>query len=144
MSEPFRYRRRVEFRDTDAAGIVHFSVYFNYMEEAEHALLRESGVNVIMQDEDGEFSFPRVAVHCDYRAPLHFGDVVDIDVSVERLGSSSVTYCFDLSSKGEDIATGRVTVVCCRLAEGQRPRSMPIPKDFAETLATLVRPPAAD
>ena len=38
------YRRRVEFAETDAAGIVHFSVFFRYMEEAEHALWRNAGM----------------------------------------------------------------------------------------------------
>ena len=42
----FKTRRRVEFRDTDAAGIVHFSAFFFWMESAEHELLRAAGVDV--------------------------------------------------------------------------------------------------
>jgi 4-hydroxybenzoyl-CoA thioesterase/acyl-CoA thioester hydrolase len=137
MSEPFRYQRRVEFRDTDAAGIVHFSVFFNYMEEAECALLRDLGMNVVMTDADGSFSFPRVAVRCDYRAPLRFGDVATIEVSVVRLGESSVTYGFDFSLDGQPLAAGEVTAVCCRL--NGKPRPMPIPADVAAKLAKLVK-----
>ena len=40
MAEAFHYRRRVEFCETDAAGIVHFSAYFQYMEQAEHSRSR--------------------------------------------------------------------------------------------------------
>ena len=43
---PLQTRRRVEFRDTDAAGIVHFSAFFFWMESAEHELLRAAGVTV--------------------------------------------------------------------------------------------------
>ena len=38
----FRLQRRVQFYETDAAGIVHFSWFFRYLEEAEHALWREA------------------------------------------------------------------------------------------------------
>ena len=44
---PLTTRRRVEFRDTDAAGIVHFSAFFVWMESAEHELLRAAGVPVV-------------------------------------------------------------------------------------------------
>ena len=36
----YRYHRRVQFADTDQAGVVHFSWFARYMEEAEHALWR--------------------------------------------------------------------------------------------------------
>ena len=39
----FTYRRRVQFYETDLAGIVHFSWYPRYMEEAEHAMWRDAG-----------------------------------------------------------------------------------------------------
>ena len=35
--------RRVQFHETDLAGLVHFSIFFRYMEEAEHALWRAAG-----------------------------------------------------------------------------------------------------
>ena len=46
MPSPFIMRRRVEFRDTDAAGIAHFSVFFPWMEQAEHEVLRQLGLSV--------------------------------------------------------------------------------------------------
>src|SRR5690606_37511976 len=74
LMTPFTLRRRVEFRDTDAAGIVHFSVYFNYMEEAEHALLRSLGTSVVTSDAEGPISWPRVAAACEFRGALRFED----------------------------------------------------------------------
>ena len=137
MGWPFRYTRRVEFRDTDAAGIVHFSVFFNYMEEAEHAALRELGLDVVSAGNEATWSFPRVAAECDFRAPLHFSDVVTIDVSVARLGDSSVNYEFQFTRDGKRIAEGKVTAVCCRLNDDGTPESIPIPSDFARKLAQL-------
>ena len=46
MASEYRLRRRVQFYETDAAGIVHFSWFFRYMEEAEHALWREAGLSI--------------------------------------------------------------------------------------------------
>ena len=40
MATPFRVTRRVEFHETDMAGIVHFSNFFRYMEFAEVEFLR--------------------------------------------------------------------------------------------------------
>src|SRR5215831_6794970 len=48
MPEPFRTQRRVEFADTDMAGIVHFANFFRYMEAAEVEFLRSRGLSVAM------------------------------------------------------------------------------------------------
>jgi len=55
----YRLRRRVQFYETDAAGIVHFSWFFRYMEEAEHALWREAGLSIAPIVAD--VGWPRVA-----------------------------------------------------------------------------------
>ena len=49
MPTTFSTKRRVELRDTDAAGIAHFSAYFRYMEQSEHEFLRHVGLSVILQ-----------------------------------------------------------------------------------------------
>jgi 4-hydroxybenzoyl-CoA thioesterase/acyl-CoA thioester hydrolase len=93
---PFTTRRRVEFRDTDAAGIVHFSAFFFWMESVEHELLRAAGVAVMDRGADGvDASWPRVSASCDYLSAVRFGDELEISVSVEAIGRSSVTYAFE-------------------------------------------------
>ena len=134
MDSRFQHQRRVEFRDTDAAGIVHFSVFFNYMEEAEHALLRQLGLNVVMDDEDGIISFPRVSASCDYCAPLTFGDIVSIDVSIAKIGQSSIKYHFGFTVDEKEVATGKVTAVCCRLTTDNRPQALAIPESIRQRL----------
>jgi 4-hydroxybenzoyl-CoA thioesterase/acyl-CoA thioester hydrolase len=129
----FRTRRRVEFRDTDAAGLMHFSVFFTYMEQAEHELLRSVGLSVFQHEQDGAVTWPRVSAACDYRRPLRFEDEFEIEVTLERLGEKSVTYAFRFLHDGRDIATGRLTAVCCRLENGAA-RSIPIPSRIAEKL----------
>lgn len=137
MPASVHIERRVEFRDTDAAGIMHFSAFFVYMEQAEHETLRRLGFSVVEHDDDGVVSWPRVSAKCDYKRPAHFEDVLDIAVSVARLGTKSVTYEFRFTHDADEIALGIITVVCCRIEKGKPPRSIEIPKRFAAALATL-------
>ena len=141
MSDEFHYKRRVEFCETDAAGISHFSAYFQYMEQAEHAFLRHLGTSVIAEDESGTISWPRVNAQCDFTAPIRFEDVLDIIVRVERLGTKSVTYAFDFRLQETSVATGKMTAVCSRIAHGKPPEPIPIPSWLAEQMRPYVSVP---
>ncbi len=135
----FQTRRRVEFRDTDAAGIVHFSVFFNYMEAAEHEFLRHLGLSVVTRSGPVVISWPRVSARCDYRQSIRFEEIVDIDVSVRQLGNKSITWGFHFHRDGVAIAAGEVTAVCCEIRhaapdEPIRPVSIEIPQEFRNKL----------
>jgi len=133
MTTPFRTTRRVEFGDTDMAGIVHFANFFRYMEAAETAFLRSLGGSVKLVWEGQPIGFPRVAASCDYQNPAFFEDLIDIDVRIERLGRKSVTYAFEFSRDGTAIARGKVTSVCCK--PGTKPMlSIEIPASFRALL----------
>ncbi len=133
MSSAFTTRRRVEWRDTDAAGIMHFSAFFTYMEEAEHELLRAAGLSVSMKEAGRHLSFPRVSASCDFRRPVKFEDEIDIEVRIERIGQKSVSYVFCFRHGNDEIAMGKITAVCCRV-DKHPPVSVPIPDDIAEKL----------
>lgn len=135
MTRSFLTTRRVEFRDTDAAGIAHFTAFFGYMEEAEHALLRSFGGSVLMKREDGTIlSWPRVAASCEFTSPVRFEDVVTVGIHVTRLGIRSVTYGFDFLLEAREVASGSMTAVCCQIEPGRAPVSVSIPADLAERL----------
>jgi YbgC/YbaW family acyl-CoA thioester hydrolase len=135
MSAPFSIERRVEFGDTDMAGIMHFANFFRFMEIAETAFLRGRGLSVTWHDDasGARFGFPRVSASCDYHAPAHFEDVLVIDVNVERVGAKSVSYRFDFSRDTERLAVGRLTTVYCRQTEGAL-ESLDIPPDLRAKL----------
>jgi 4-hydroxybenzoyl-CoA thioesterase/acyl-CoA thioester hydrolase len=134
---PFRTTRRVEFSDTDAAGIVHFARFFVYMESAEHEMLRSVGLSVMQSSGEHQISWPRVSVSCDFRQPAKFDDVVTIEVSIERIGEKSVTYLFRLLKDDQLLATGKTTAVCCRIVHGMPPESIAIPPDVRTRLSAL-------
>lgn len=127
MKQPFRTRRRVEFGDTDMAGIAHFSNFFRYMESAETEFLNSLGLTVAWHEDGLRFGFPRVSASCDYSSPARFQDVLDIAVTIEQVGKKSVRYRFEFSRDGLELAVGRITAVFCRSAPEQKLQSAEIP-----------------
>jgi acyl-CoA thioester hydrolase len=138
MPTPFRVSRFVEFADTDMAGIMHFSAFFTFMEGAEHALLRSLGFSVFNEVGGEVITFPRVAASCEFHSPARCEEVLDIGVTVRRVGTKSVTYGFAFSHQGRDVATGQMTSVCCRIPHGGEPAAIPIPDEMADKLRALV------
>jgi len=137
MPTPFRVSRFVEFADTDMAGIMHFSAFYRFMEGAEHALLRNLGFSVFSEAGGEVITFPRVAASCEFQSPARCEEVLDIDVTVERVGTKSVTYGFVFAHNGRSVATGTMTSVCCRIPHGGKPVSIPIPEAMAAKLRAL-------
>lgn len=132
MPAEFIYRRRVQFAETDMAGIVHFSMYFRYMEEAEHALWRSVGLQIAPQD--SRLGFPRVAASCDFKASLRFDEEFDVHVRVDAVGRRSIRYGFTLR-RGQDIlATGSMTSVSVETVPGATARSIELPPEVAARL----------
>jgi acyl-CoA thioester hydrolase len=134
MTQPFHTTRRVEFVHTDAAGIIHFTALFEFMEQAEHELLRSRDLSVFMNDDEGIISWPRVAAKCEFQAAARFEDVLEIEVGIARLGEKSITYAFRFRSEGNDVASGELTAVCCRMTDQSTPQPIPIPQWFREKL----------
>lgn len=142
MSSVFSFQRRVEFCETDAAGIAHFSSLIIYMEQAEHALLRSVGLSVAASHSTigtvgnpavVAYSWPRVKVECDFRSPARFEDVLLIESSIATLGSKSITYQHQLSIGRTLIAAGKMTSVCC-IRQGDSLSSTQIPTSIRELL----------
>jgi YbgC/YbaW family acyl-CoA thioester hydrolase len=129
----YRLRRRVQFYEVDSAGIVHFSWFFRYMEEAEHALWREVGLSIA--PEGAEVAFPRVATSFDFHSPLRFEDEFDVCVRVAAITEKTIRYrC--LVTRGETrVATGGMTIVCVARRPGEPLKAMSIPADVAGRFA---------
>jgi YbgC/YbaW family acyl-CoA thioester hydrolase len=134
MASEFLYRRRVEFADTDMAGIVHFSRYFLYMEAAEHAFFRSLGFSIA--ERDSGVGWPRVSVSCEYHAPLRFEDEIEVHLKVTEKRARSLRYAFRLTRVGPgpavEVATGGFVVVCVALDKSAgRMKAAPLPEALA-------------
>lgn len=113
MPHTFTWSRRVDFADTDTAGVVHFSAYFRYMEEAEHAFYRSLGGEAYTRGEQETIGMPRVSARCDYRRPLRYGDTVSVRLTVREKTARSIGYEAEFlrAPEEEPVARGSMTVV---------------------------------
>ena len=134
---PFEVTRRVEFHETDLAGIVHFANFFRYMEAAEHEFLRTLGHHIHGETDGLATGWPRVNATCDYRKPARFGDLFTIRVTVAEVRTRSVRYAFEFLAGDETLATGSLTAAHVELA-GDEIKAVPIPDDLRAELAAYV------
>lgn len=118
MAYEFKAIRRVEFSDTDMAGIMHYSNFFRFMETAEHAFFRSLGFSVVTDKIVPSVGWPRVRAHCDFKAPLRFEDEVEIHLLVSEKKSKALSYIFKIRKMNAappvEVAQGALTVVCVR------------------------------
>lgn len=123
----FVLRRRVAFSETDAAGILHFSRYPVFVEDAEHAFLRAGGFSVHgLADAEGAWLFPRVHLAVDYLAPLRFEDEVDVGLDVAEVRTKAIAYAFTFRRGDAVVCTGRMVAVFAR-ATPDGMRAAPVP-----------------
>ena len=127
MASEFSTSRIIEFADTDMAGITHFSRFFQFMEQTEHAFFRSLGLSIHMEREGELVTWPRVSTSCDYAHPIRFEEELAIHLKVVRKRTRTLTYSFQFSRGGGQIANGGLTTVCCRANPGEEMRAIPIP-----------------
>ncbi len=148
MSDNFSVRKRVEFADTDVAGIMHFANFFRFMEVCEHAFMRSlgfsvhpSGIESGRMNAESEVGWPRVHASCEYKKPLRFEEKVEIELQVEQVNTKTVDYGFSFWKNPEDeesrtlVATGKFTVVCVSWDEESKEiKAVEIPSGMRDKL----------
>lgn len=125
--------RRVQFYETDAAGIVHFSWFFRYMEEAEHALWRAAGLSI--HPPDSPIGFARASATCDFKRPLRFEDEFDVTIRIAAISRKTIQYSCVLTKDDVTLATGSMTVICVRNEPNGSIKAMNIPEEIAARFA---------
>lgn len=130
------FRTRVEWIDTDAAGIYHNSTVTRFVEAAEATLMHGRGL-------DGYFPVaPRVRYEVDFEAPLFFGQAVTTTVVLAHLGVSSMRFEFEVW--GEEhagrppVRAARGSYVTVHVAGRHHgdPSSVPWPDEWRAALST--------
>jgi len=137
MPSEYRLKRRVHFYETDMAGIVHFSWFFRYMEEAEHAMWREAGLSIVGESGVG---WPRVEAAFEFFRPLKFEDEFEVHLRIVGKDARTIRYEGVISREGTRVATGRIAVRCVSNRPGETMRSIDIPAEIDSVFQ--VAPPA--
>jgi 4-hydroxybenzoyl-CoA thioesterase len=127
------YERQVRFEDVDAAGIVFFARFFGYGHEAMESLYDalEGGYHRLTMVR--RIGMPAVHVTADYKAPLRFGDVVRIAVTIPKIGTKSVTYRYELARASDDVLSAVIEHTCA-VTDLDAMKAIPIPDDVRAVL----------
>lgn len=112
--------RRIEFSETDMAGLVHFSNFFKYMETAERDFFEAAGVDLIRTKPGELVGWPRARAECKFSAPIRFGDTIDIHLAVKAVKDRSIDFQFRIYRRNDDgtrthAAKGHLTTVLTEL-----------------------------
>jgi 4-hydroxybenzoyl-CoA thioesterase len=112
----FRTSVLVRFGDLDGAGIAYYPNLVNFLHEAfEDFFVGHVGRPYPEVHKSG-IAFPTVKVEMEFFSPVHYGVHVDIDVTVEHVGRSSVRMLYEGSVTGKLVFRGRNTAVLVDLA----------------------------
>lgn len=132
----FRYARRVQFAETDLAGMVHFANFFRYMEEAEHALWRAAGLSI---DSVGStYKWPRVSAAFDFKRPLRFEDEFEVQVGIAAVTTRSIQYNHTVVRDEITVGIGTVTAACVQLDANHLLKAVEIPPEMLSRLRGVI------
>lgn len=143
--------RRIEFSETDMAGLVHFSNFFKYMETAERDFFEAAGVDLIRTQPGEMVGWPRARAECKFSAPLRFGDTIEIHLAVKSVKDRAIDYQFRIFRRNEDgsrtqAGKGQMTTILAQLSESGQLQSVELPQDLRARITeapeeVLKRPP---
>jgi acyl-CoA thioester hydrolase len=128
---PFKFSAttRVAFSDTDAQGVVYYGRYMPYFDLARVEYHRSLDM---LRSEQQDREFVMRAMHVEYHMPARFDDLIEVDVRISRIGTSSVTYEFAAYLEGDTLAvTATQTAVLVDLAER---KPCPVPDWWRERI----------
>lgn len=131
---PFTAEYRANFSDTDAAGILHFTTVFFWVEATEEALYRHLKLPFLRTEGTRLAGFPRVRVECDFLLPIHREDVVTLALSPTELGDKKLVWAFEALVRDQVVARGALTTVYAwREAQGPMSAAL-VPLDIKTAL----------
>ena len=139
MAYEFKLLKRIEFYETDMAGIVHFSNYFRFMEMAEAAFFRSLNLSIQPINSKPKMGWPRVVAKCEYLSPLCFEDKIEIHLLIENINKRSITYRYIISKikdeKKQVAAKGKIKIVCVTFdADGHSMKSTNLPREMTDKI----------
>ncbi len=124
----FATRIRVRFGDCDPAGLVYYPVIFHYCHVAmEEFFAARCGITYDRLMREERLGFPTVNVQAEFFAPLVYGDEAEVEVSVSRVGRSSVMFVYEVKRAGDRTLCARSTQVHAAMNLDTR-RAVPIPE----------------
>lgn len=133
----FVYRTKIHMHQTDAAGIMFYGQLFSIISVALEEAFEQISLPVRDIFEEHDFLLPIVHAEADYKKPLLIGDVLEIRVTLEKTGNSSVTFNYQIFNQGQCRAASAKTVHVA--VDKHTHEKMDLPAVLFERLKTLFK-----
>ena len=114
----FRSQFKIRFGDIDHAGIVYYPRFLHYFHVAlEEFFGQELEIDYPVLIDEHRIGLPTVHLETDWSRPLRYGDTIEVEVSVSKIGKTSITFAYCVFKKGEDRpwVVGHNVVVCLNM-----------------------------
>lgn len=136
MGKTFSKERLIRFSHCDPAGIVYFVNFFDMVGGVVEDWFREA-VGLAFQEMHLErrVGFPIVNTGCEFYRPARLGDTLVLELTVARLGRSSIEFRVRGSVAGDEKFRARHKVAMVSL---ETFRSLPIPADMREKMTPYI------
>ena len=133
----FHHRIPISFGDVDYARILYYPRLFHFCHAVMEAFFDAVGLNYAKLLVERKIGFPTVHTEADYRIPMPYGMVLEFDLTVRSLGTTSVSFHYVVRGAGEEElrAEASTTVVCIDM---DRFHKKPLPPDIRRILAEYV------
>ena len=135
----FSYKTTVKMHDTDAAGILFFGNQFKMIHDAYEALLESIGFSFTILLRKTNFFIPIIHAEADYKSPLFVGDLVTIEVTIEKIGHTSFIVNYALRDRRDKLVGTAKTVHVAVNAKSHK--KIALPSKFREALTEFAQRP---
>jgi acyl-CoA thioester hydrolase len=123
---PFVWKVRVYWEDTDAGGVVYHSRYLNFFERARTEWLRSMGVHQAKLAAEENVVFAIRHMDIDFAQAARLDDELDVTVHSVDAGGVRMTFSQEMTrcSDGQQVASAKLTAVSLK-ADSFKPTRMP-------------------
>ncbi|ARK29904.1 acyl-CoA thioesterase [Halalkalibacter krulwichiae] len=130
------YQFKVNFGDTDAAGIVFYPNYYRWMDQATHHFFTTLGFPTSTLIRDEKVGTPIIESKCNFKFPLFFDDEVTIESTMTEMKEKVFTIEHVFLKDGNKIAGGYEVRAWCDIS-GERPKAIAIPNEVRDAVEKM-------
>ncbi len=114
---------KIYYHDTDCGGVVYYSNYLKFLEEARTEYFSEKGFSIKELADSGTL-FVVARQEIDYEAPAVYGDILEIRTKIAKVSAVKVIFENEIYNQNNQLTTRAKTTLVC-VDSSLKPKAMP-------------------
>lgn len=99
---PFVYPRMIQFRDTDAAGVVYFANVLSICHEAYEASLIAAGIELRSFFSTAAIAIPITSARVDFFKPMFCGDRIEVQLTPIAITEQKFSVAYQIAANSSE------------------------------------------